>query len=93
MQRIAIRSRNAVGLSLGALALVVGLSACAPEEETQVSSDILAEGVDTALEDMDLYVTREGVRRARLRPPSLRTRSSHQTRFRSTPAKNRRIRR
>ncbi|MDX1394535.1 MAG: LPS export ABC transporter periplasmic protein LptC [Gemmatimonadota bacterium] len=43
------------------------LVACAPEDEPPVALEVLPDGVDMAIIDMDHFLTRTGVRRARLR--------------------------
>ena len=54
------------GRRLAALLTVV-LIGCAPEDEPPVALEVLPEGVDMAIVDMDHFLTRTGVRRARLR--------------------------
>lgn len=46
---------------------VLALCACAPDDEPPVAAEILGDDVEMAMLDMDHYLTREGVRRARLR--------------------------
>jgi len=49
---------------LGTTGMAAG---CAPDEEAPVAVDLLPEGVDLALLNMDTFLTRDGVRRARLK--------------------------
>jgi len=49
-----------------ALLLTCAVAACRPEDEPPVALEILPEGVDMAMLGMDVYMTREGIRRIRL---------------------------
>jgi len=50
--------------ALGAMSLAAG---CAPDEEPPVAVELLPEGVDLAILKMDTFLTRDGLRRARLK--------------------------
>ncbi|MFV1988065.1 MAG: LPS export ABC transporter periplasmic protein LptC [Gemmatimonadota bacterium] len=52
--------------SLVVAALPFALLSCAPEEEPPVALEVLRDGVEMAIIKMDHYLTRDGVRRARL---------------------------
>ncbi len=59
-----IRERVATGLVLGGL---TGSAGCAPDEATPTAGpEVLREGVDMVIVDMDHYLSRLGIRRARL---------------------------
>lgn len=49
------------------LGCMLSAAACRPDDSTPVATDVIREGVDMVLEGMDAFLTREGVRRARLR--------------------------
>ncbi|MDH3733046.1 MAG: LPS export ABC transporter periplasmic protein LptC [Gemmatimonadota bacterium] len=53
--------------SLAALALGLVPAGCAREDEPPVAIEVLGEGVEMSILNMDTNLTREGVRRARLR--------------------------
>lgn len=53
-------------LTVAAL-VTIPIGGCRPEEERPVAVDVLREGVDLALLQMDTYLTREGIRHARLK--------------------------
>lgn len=57
------RRASLVSLLAGAAAL----AACRPEDSPPVATEVLREGVDMVMIEMDTYLTREGIRRARLR--------------------------
>ncbi len=58
-------ARRAGSLAASVL-LTLSLAACAPDESPPVAAEVLGEGVDMAMTRMRTFVTREGVRRARL---------------------------
>jgi len=63
-EKMTCRRVLAVIAALGATSMAGG---CAREEEPPVASELLPEGVDVALLKMDTFLTRDGVRRARLK--------------------------
>jgi LPS export ABC transporter protein LptC len=67
-------ARRVATLAL-AIAAIVPLAGCRPEDDTPVALEILPEGVDMALLGMDVNMTREGVRRVRLMADTAQFRS------------------
>ncbi|MCG8468096.1 MAG: LPS export ABC transporter periplasmic protein LptC [Gemmatimonadetes bacterium] len=59
------RHRRAASVVIAGLVLGVG-TACRPEDGPPVASEILREGVDMAMVNMRTFITREGIRRARV---------------------------
>lgn len=60
-------ARDRIGPAAAVLLVpVLLLGACQPEDNPPVASEVLREGVDMAMTQMRTWVTREGVRRARL---------------------------